>query len=87
MDETLLRRKLRDLHEQLEPLGPLPTLITMIRDRVTAYVDAQSYRADVVQTLPVSAPRGYLMVTPGDPNLYVGTGMANPLRKLPTLPV
>jgi hypothetical protein len=42
------------------------------------------YRADLVPELPSSAPAGYLMVKAGDPFLYVGAGMANPLRRIPT---
>jgi hypothetical protein len=42
------------------------------------------YRADLVTELPTGAPPGYLMVKAGDPNLYVGAGMANPLRRIPT---
>ena len=49
-----------------------------------AYVDARLYRAEVVTPLPANAPAGKFLVTPGDPNLYVGTGAANPLRKIPT---
>jgi hypothetical protein len=52
-------------------------------DRVTA-VEQVMYRAAVVPSLPASAPAGYLLVTGGDTNLYIGTGPANPLRKLPT---
>jgi hypothetical protein len=59
-----------------------------LRDRIQRardYVDSRTFRADLVQALPDSAPRGYLLVTPGDTNLYVGTGAGNPLRKVPTL--
>jgi hypothetical protein len=55
-----------------------------VLERAKAYVDNRVYRADLVTDLPASAPPGYLMVKAGDPNLYVGAGMANPLRKLPT---
>jgi hypothetical protein len=48
------------------------------------YVDSNTHRADLVADLPTSAPPGYLMVKAGDPNLYVGAGLANPLRKIPT---
>jgi hypothetical protein len=51
-------------------------------ERAKAYVDSRVYRADVVASLPASAPPGYLLVTAGDPNLYVGTGSG--LRKIPT---
>jgi hypothetical protein len=51
-------------------------------DKARAYVDSHLYRADVVPTLPPSAPAGYLLVTAGDTNLYVGTGTG--LRKIPT---
>jgi hypothetical protein len=56
-----------------------------LRSRIVkakAYVDNQTHRAEVVNPLPVSAPPGYLLVTPGDTNLYVGTGPG--LRKIPT---
>ncbi len=55
--------------------------------RLIARLAQTRYRADVVAELPASAPPGYLLLTPGDPNLYVGTGAANPLRKIPTQPV
>jgi len=45
-----------------------------IIERACDYVDKRVYRADVVPTIPTSAPPGMLMVTAGDPNLYVGTG-------------
>lgn len=45
------------------------------------------YRVDIVPTLPPEAPAGYLLATPGDTNIYVGTGEGRPLRKIPTLPV
>jgi hypothetical protein len=48
------------------------------------YVDNHLYRAELVTTLPPSAPPGYLMVKAGDIHLYVGAGLANPLRKIPT---
>jgi hypothetical protein len=48
------------------------------------YVDANTHRAELVTELPLSAPPGYLMVKAGDINLYIGAGLANPLRKLPT---
>lgn len=51
-------------------------------EQARAYVDNRLYRADVVAQLPPSAPAGYLLVTAGDPNLYVGTGQG--LRKIPT---
>jgi hypothetical protein len=54
--------------------------IDMARD----YVDNHTHRADLVTELPTNAPPGYLMVKAGDPFLYVGAGMANPLRKIPT---
>jgi hypothetical protein len=54
-------------------------------DKARAYVDNQTHRAEVVNPLPASAPPGYLLVTPGDTNLYVGTGAG--LRKIPTQPV
>jgi hypothetical protein len=54
--------------------------IDMARD----YVDNHPHRADLVTELPANAPPGYLMVKAGDPFLYVGAGMANPLRKIPT---
>jgi hypothetical protein len=54
--------------------------IDMARD----YVDNHTHRADLVTELPANAPPGYLMVKAGDPFLYVGAGMANPLRKIPT---
>jgi hypothetical protein len=53
-------------------------------DKAKTYVDNNTHRADIVNPLPSSAPPGYLLVTPGDTNLYVGAGMANPLRKIPT---
>jgi hypothetical protein len=58
-----------------------------LHDRIVTareYVDARLHRADIVAELPASAPPGYLLVTPGDPFLYVGTGMTNPLRRIPT---
>jgi hypothetical protein len=51
-------------------------------ERAKEYVDNHLYRADVVPQIPSSAPPGYLMVTAGDPNLYVGTGTG--VRKIPT---
>jgi hypothetical protein len=48
------------------------------------YVDNHVHRADLVTELPASAPPGYLMVKAGDVNLYVGAGMTNPLRRIPT---
>jgi hypothetical protein len=48
------------------------------------YVDNHLHRADLVTELPASAPPGYLMVKAGDSNIYVGAGMANPLRRIPT---
>lgn len=51
--------------------------------RLTA-VEQAAHTADVVATLPVSAPAGYLLVKAGDINLYVGTGTGTPLRKIPT---
>lgn len=53
-------------------------------EQARTYVDNRLYRADVVQQLPQNAPAGMLLVTPGDINLYVGTGGASPLRKIPT---
>lgn len=50
--------------------------------RACEYVDKRVYRADVVPSIPTSAPPGMLMVTAGDPNLYVGTGAG--VRKIPT---
>jgi hypothetical protein len=58
-----------------------------LHDRIVAakeYVDAHLHRADLVTELPTSAPAGYLMVKAGDSFLYVGAGMANPLRRIPT---
>lgn len=51
-------------------------------DRACEYVDKRIYRADVVPSIPPAAPPGYLMMTAGDPNLYVGTGTG--VRKIPT---
>lgn len=48
------------------------------------YVDQKAHRADVVANLPANAPPGYFMVKAGDPNLYIGTGMSTPLRRIPT---
>lgn len=53
--------------------------------KAKTYVDNHMYRADVVNPLPPSAPPGYLLVTPGDTNLYVGTGSG--LRKIATVQV
>jgi hypothetical protein len=58
-----------------------------LHDRIAVareYVDGHIYRADLVPELPANAPPGYLMVKAGDPFLYVGAGMANPLRRIPT---
>lgn len=52
--------------------------------KAKTYVDNRLYRADDVPVLPASAPRGYFLVTAGDTNLYVGTGVGNALRKIPT---
>ena len=62
------------------------TLAERIRN-AREYVDNHLHRADVVEAIPVNAPRGYLLMTPGDPNLYVGTGMTTPLRRIPTQPL
>jgi hypothetical protein len=59
------------------------TLHDLIVD-AKAYVDNHLHRAELVTTLPASAPPGYLMVKAGDINLYVGAGLASPLRKIPT---
>lgn len=56
------------------------------KDKLDALEQAQN-RAAVVNPLPVNAPRGILLVTPGDINLYVGTGPNTPLRKIPTAAV
>jgi hypothetical protein len=40
-----------------------------------------------VDELPANAPAGMLIVTAGDPNVYVGTGPNTPLRRIPTLPL
>lgn len=56
-------------------------------EKARDYVDNHVYRADAVAVLPASAPAGYLLVKTGAPidtNLYVGAGMANPLRRIPT---
>jgi hypothetical protein len=61
--------------------------VDTLHDRIVAakeYVDAHLHRADLVTELPTSAPPGYLMVKAGDSFLYVGAGMANPLRRIPT---
>lgn len=50
--------------------------------RARQYADARFFRADLVDELPESAPRGYLLVTPGDPFLYVGTGLGSALRRI-----
>jgi hypothetical protein len=55
-----------------------------ILERAHDYVDNHTHRAELVTTLPLSAPPGYLMVKAGDINLYVGAGLASPLRKIPT---
>jgi hypothetical protein len=58
-----------------------------LHERIVAakeYVDNHLHRADLVTELPANAPPGYLMVKAGDPFLYVGAGMANPLRRIPT---
>ena len=65
-------------------LGRVRDALADAANRLYGYVDSSAHRADVLQTLPASAPRGYLIVVPGDPNLYVGTGPGTPLRKLPT---
>ena len=57
-------------------------------DQAKDYVDNRLYRAEVVDPLPLSAPAGMLLVTPGDTHVYVGAGDApRPLRKIPTLPL
>jgi hypothetical protein len=53
-------------------------------DTLATRILKSRYRADLVPELPASAPPGYLMVKAGDPFLYVGAGMANPLRRIPT---
>lgn len=62
-----------------------------LRDRISQardYVDARLYRAELMTPLPTNAPAGKLMVTTGgDINLYVGTGMTTPLRRIPTQPL
>jgi hypothetical protein len=58
-----------------------------LHDRIVdakEYVDNNTHRAELVATHPPSAPPGYLMVKAGDINLYVGAGLASPLRKIPT---
>jgi hypothetical protein len=44
------------------------------------------HRADVVDTLPAHAPRGYLLMSAGDPDLFIGMGQGQALRRVPTLP-
>jgi hypothetical protein len=58
----------------------------LIRDRLQD-LRQRLHRADVVTTLPSSAPLGTLLITPGDIHLYIGAGPNLPLRKLPTLPL
>jgi len=58
------------------------TDVRNIIERACEYVDNRVYRADVVPSIPASAPAGMLMVTAGDINLYVGTGTG--VRKIPT---
>jgi hypothetical protein len=48
-------------------------------------VDSRAHRADVVDALPDHAPPGYLIVTAGDPNLYIGAGPNMPLRRVATI--
>jgi hypothetical protein len=55
-----------------------------VLERAKGYVDNRTFRAELVTDLPLSAPPGYLMVKAGDINLYIGAGLANPLRKIPT---
>ena len=55
-------------------------------DALEEQVVAAVHRADVLTAIPETAPRAYLFMVPGDPNLYVGAG-AGALRKLPTLPI
>lgn len=80
-DVADLERRLTALEAQVQKMeNGLRQRLRNAEDRIQAVV----FRADVVPTLPSSAPRGYLMVTSGDPNLYVGTGTGNPLRKIPS---
>lgn len=69
-----LLRRLDDDYPDTEP--------RQLLERACDYVDKRIYRADVVPAIPNSAAPGYLMVTAGDPNLYIGTG--NGVRKIPT---
>jgi hypothetical protein len=73
-------RLVANLEQEYDTDVTLSDRIVQARD----YVDNRLYRADLVTDLPASAPPGYLMVKAGDINLYIGAGLANPLRKIPT---
>lgn len=80
-DTSDLARRVSALEAQVQKMeNALRQRLRIAEDRIQAVV----YRADVVSTLPSSAPPGYLMVKPGDINLYVGTGTGSPLRKIPS---
>lgn len=51
-------------------------------DRLVTAARNQLHRVDIVAVVPASAPPGYLLMVPGDPNLYIGTGTG--LRKVLT---
>lgn len=71
-----------------ELLDRIRDVIDELRDRAAGLkarvdgVESQLYHIDVLQTLPTEAPRGYVFMVPGDPNLYIGTGTG--LRKVLT---
>jgi len=64
-------------------VGTLEDAAVALNGRVID-LEAAAYRAKLVAELPANAPPGTLMVTPGDPFLYVGTGPNTPLRRIAT---
>jgi hypothetical protein len=84
MRPEVIERKLRALIRRLDQR--FENLLAAGRLQVgrIASLEQTMYRAELVSSLPASASAGYLLVMPGDINLYIGAGLANPLRKIPT---
>lgn len=74
---TQLEQRLANLEAQVKGLreSALEKLRVLVRQN--------RYRADVVATVPADAPVGYLLVSPGDPFLYVGRGPGAKLARTP----
>lgn len=83
LDENALDMALGELEDAETPSVTGPALLRFLLVRGRELWQTR-YRAEVVAEVPANAPRGLLMVTPGDPHLYIGAGPSQRVRRVVT---